>query len=386
MGEFMAYDNDGGEQACVRMRELLKETRHLDRRGFMGAFGRVMAGSALASVFAGAMPRLAHAADPVTIMSFGGAYKSAMVEAFCKPFTAKTDAPVQYQEPYNFAKIRTMHQAKAQQIDATLAVTDQVLFVVESKMATPIDWNVVDRSALSAVQLSFPNLVGFVVQSNLLCYSKKKWPGAEHPNSWADFWNVEKFPGRRALRRTQPLQMIEAALLADGVKESEFYPVDMDRAFRKLDQIKPHIKTWWSDNSLSQQMMEQDEVDIIYMANGRASQSIIEHKAPFQIIWNQAITEDGRYQGWFVPVGSPNPTGGMKFLDIVGRAETQAVFARMIYYAPQNEKAYDLLPPDVLKELPLAPANKKIAHIMNYEWWSKNSVVAQRRFEAWLQR
>jgi putative spermidine/putrescine transport system substrate-binding protein len=121
------------------------------------------------------------------------------------------------------------------------------------------------------------------------------------------------------------------------------------------------------------------------MANGRASQSIIESKASFKIIWNQAITEDGRYQGWFVPVGCPNPQGGMKFLDIIGRAETQAVFARMIYYSPQNEKAYSLLPPDILSELPLSPANAKIAHIMNYEWWSKNSVAAQRRFEAWLQ-
>lgn len=380
----MARDNDV-DVMCAGLRELLAETTHLDRRGFMKALGRSAAGSMLASAFAGFMPRAAQAADPVTIMSFGGTYKTAMVEAFCKPFIAKTGAQVQYQEPYNFAKIRTMHQAKAQQIDATLAVTEQVLFVVESKMATAIDWNVVDKSALSPVQLSFPNLVGFVVQSNVLCYSKKKWPGAEHPNSWADFWDVQKFPGRRALRRTQPLQMIEAALLADGVKESEFYPVDLDRAFRKLDQIKPHIKTWWSDNSLSQQMMEQDEVDLIYMANGRASQSIIENKAPFEIVWNQAITEDGRFQGWFVPVGSPNPKGGMQFLDFVGRAETQAVFARMIYYAPQNEKSYDLLPPEVAKELPLAPANKKIAHIMNYEWWSKNSVPAQRRFEAWLQ-
>ena len=377
-------DNDV-EQMCAGLRQLLAETRHLDRRDFIAALGRTAAGAALMTTFAGVLPRRAEAADPVTIMSFGGTYKTAMVEAFCKPFTAKTGAPVQYQEPYNFAKIRTMHQAKAQQIDATLAITEQVLFVVESKMAAPIDWNVVDRSALSPVQLSFPNLIGFVVQSNLLCYSTKKWPGDNHPNSWADFWDVQKFPGRRALRRTQPLQMIEAALLADGVKESEFYPVDLDRAFRKLDQIKPHIKTWWSDNSQAQQLMEQDEIDLIYMANGRASQSIIESKAAFKIIWNQAITEDGRYQGWFVPVGCPNPQGGMKFLDIVGRAETQAVFARMIYYSPQNEKAYGLLPPETLSELPLAPANAKIAHIMNYEWWSKNSVAAQRRFEAWLQ-
>ena len=376
---------DEVEAFCVQLRRLLSDTAHLDRRNFIAALGRSATGSALLAAFGGIASRTQAADAPVTIMSFGGTYKTAMVEAFCNPFTKKTGVPVQYQEPYNFAKIRAMHQAKAQQIDATLAVTDQMTFVLESKMAAPIDWSVVDKSALSPVQLSFPNLVGFVVQSNLLCYSKKKWPGADHPNSWADFWNIEKFPGRRSLRRTQPLQMIEAALLADGVKESEFYPIDLDRAFRKLDQIKPHIKTWWSDNSQAQQLMEQEEVDIIYMANGRASQSIIENKAPFEIIWNQAITEDGRYQGWFVPVGCPNPKGGMQFLDIVGRAETQAVFARMIYYSPQNEKSYDLLPPDVAKELPLSPPNKKVAHIMNYEWWAKNSVAAQRRFEAWLQ-
>ena len=232
-GEEMTHRDDDVEQLCARLRGLLAETKGLDRRSFIAALGRSLAGTALMTAFAGAMTRRADAAAaPVTIMSFGGAYKTAMLEAFCKPFTNKTGQQVQYQEPYNFAKIRAMHQAKAQQIDATLAVTDQVLFVIESKMAMPIDWNVVDRSALSPVQLSFPDLVGFVVQSNLLCYSKKKWPGDNHPNSWADFWNVEKFPGRRALRRTQPLQTIEAALLADGVKESEFYPIDFDRAFR----------------------------------------------------------------------------------------------------------------------------------------------------------
>ena len=134
-------DNDV-EQLCAGLRQLLAETRHLDRRDFIAALGRSAAGAALMTAFAGVAPRRAEAADPVTIMSFGGTYKTAMVEAFCKPFTAKTGAAVQYQEPYNFAKIRTMHQAKAQQIDATLAITEQVMFVVESKMAAPIDWNI----------------------------------------------------------------------------------------------------------------------------------------------------------------------------------------------------------------------------------------------------
>ena len=250
-------------------------------------------------------------------------------------------------------------------------------------MLTPLDWSLIDKSALSDVQLRRPNVVGGESQSMNVTYSTKKWPGAEHPNSWTDFWNVEKFPGRRALRR-DALWTIEAAVKADGVSESEFYPLDIDRAFRSLDRIKPHVKTWWSDNSQSQQLMEQDEVDLIHMTNGRATQSILDHKAPFALVWNGAIFS-GHGEGWFVPTGCPNPIGGMKFLDFVGRAEYQAVFARLLYYAPQNPKAIALLEDKIAKLMPSYPANEKVSHIVNFDWWADNLKAVQRRFEEWLQ-
>src|SRR3954468_13372888 len=99
-------DNDV-EQMCANLRKLLAETEHLDRRDFITALGRTAAGSALMAAFAGLAPRSAQAGGPVSSICFGGTDKTAMVEAFCKPFTAKTGSAVQYQEPYNFAKIRT---------------------------------------------------------------------------------------------------------------------------------------------------------------------------------------------------------------------------------------------------------------------------------------
>jgi putative spermidine/putrescine transport system substrate-binding protein len=217
----------------------------------------------------------------------------------------------------------------------------------------------------------------------VLCYSKKQWPGDHHPASWADFWDVEKFPGRRALR-TEELWTIEAALKADGVKDDEFYPIDVERVFRSLDRIKPHIKTWYSDNSLSQQLLEQEEVDLIAVMNGRATESILEHHAPFEIVWNEAICEGG-VQAWLAPVGCPNPQGAMKFLDFVGRAEYEAIFARLMYYGPQNPRAYDLIDPEVAKQLPTYPANEKLAHKVNFAWWADNLPAMQRRFQLWLQ-
>ncbi len=372
------------EDACARLRELLTQTRGVGRRDFLRALGTAGAGTALLSPLAALASRAAQAAErPVTYFSYGGAWKQAIMGAFAEPFTKKTGIPVQFQEPYSFAKLRAMHEAKAQQIDIAGVNGMDVYIAARLKMITPIDWSVVDKSALDPQQLHHTDVIGCSSQSMNVCYSRKKWPGGQHPNSWADFWNVEKFPGRRSLRR-DALWTIEAAMKADGVKDDAFYPLDVERAFRSLDRIKPHIKTWWADNSQAQQLMEQEEVDLIYMTNGRATQSILDHKAPFEMIWNEAIYA-GHAEGWIVPVGCPNPQGGMKFLDVIGRPEYQAVFARLLYYAPQNPRAIDLLEPALAKLMPSHPDNEKLAHTINYRWWADNNARVQRRFEQWVQ-
>jgi putative spermidine/putrescine transport system substrate-binding protein len=374
------HDSDVG-LACSLLHDVLMETRGLPRREFIRALGKVAAGSALLSPLAALSARAEE--KPVTYYTYGGAWKQAIMKAFGEPFTKKTGIPVQYQEPYNFAKMRAMHEAHAQQIDAVTISGMEVIVAERIGMVTPLDWSLIDKSQLSDVQLQRQNVIGGAAQSMNVCYSTKKWPGDPHPNSWADFWNVDKFPGRRSLRR-DPLWTIEAAVKADGVKDSEFYPIDVDRAFRSLDRIKPHVKTWWSDNSQAQQLMEQEEVDLIHMTNGRASQSILDHKAPFAFVWNEA-TYSGHGEGWIVPTGCPNPTGGMKFLDIVGRAEYQAVFARLLYYAPQNPKAIPLLDDKIAKLMPSYPDNEKLAHLINFQWWADNQATVARRFEQWLQ-
>jgi putative spermidine/putrescine transport system substrate-binding protein len=376
------------DDACARLRDVLLQTRGLGRRDFLRALARIGAGSALVAPLA-AFARTAGAAEqPVTYFTYGGAWKQAISAAFFDPFTKKTGIPVQYQEPYSFAKLRAMHEAKAQQIDIAGLSGMDVYIAGRIKMISPIDWSVVDKSALQPRQLHHENVIGCSSQSMNICFSKKKWPAeqrpnAPRPNSWADFWDAEKFPGRRALRR-DAFWTMEAAAKADGIKDDAFYPLDVDRVFRSLDRIKPHIKTWWSDNSQAQQLMEQEEVDLIYMTNGRATQSILDHKAPFEMIWNEAIYA-GHAEGWIVPVGSPNPKGGMKALDFIGRPEYQAVFARLLYYAPQNPKAFDLLDPALARLMPSHPDNEKLAHTVDYKWWADNNARVHQRFEQWLQ-
>jgi putative spermidine/putrescine transport system substrate-binding protein len=371
------------DAACAVLREVLLETRGHSRREFISALGKAVAGSGLLCVLPRVSRNAAAAEQPVTAFVFGGVWKKSAMAAFGEPFTQKTGIPVVYQDPYTFAKLRAMHEAKAMQVDVVSVQGGEMFQAKRRNMLMPLDFGVIDRSVLDPRQLRHGNAVGAHTLSHVICYNKKKWPGEHHPKSWADFWDVERFPGRRVLRREE-VWVTEAALKADGVKDDGFYPIDVARAFRSLDRIKPHIKAWYYDNSQAQQLMEQEEVDIIAMMNGRATDSILNAKAPFEIVWNEAICEGGA-QGWIVPVGCPNPTGAMKFLDIVGRAEYQAVFARLIYYAPQNPKAFDLLEPAIAKLMPTYPENEKLAHIINFEWWADNLPMMQRRFQQWLQ-
>jgi putative spermidine/putrescine transport system substrate-binding protein len=365
-------------EICARLRDVLAETRGLGRRDFMKALGGALAGSAFS-----AFSRVSAAELPVTAFVFGGVWKKAAMKAFGEPFTQKTGIAMAYQDPYTFAKLHAMHEAHAMQIDVVSVQGIEMAQAERMKMIMPLDFNVIDRSVLDPRQLHYGNAIGGMALSHVVCYSKKKWPGEYHPASWADFWDVEKFPGRRALR-SEVMWTVEAALKADGVKDSEFYPIDVERVFRSLDRIKPHVKTWYSDNSLSQQLLEQEDVDLIAMMNGRATESILDHHAPFEMVWDGAICEGG-IQGWIAPVGCPNPQGAMKFLDFVGRPEYQAIFSRLMYYGAQNPKTYDFLTPDIAKLLPTYPANEKLAHVIDFNWWADNLPAMQRRFQLWLQ-
>jgi putative spermidine/putrescine transport system substrate-binding protein len=372
------------DEACGQLRSVLQETRGLARRDFLKALGRTATGSTLLATLTGIGASPSKAAErPITAFVFGGAWKKAMAAAFGDPFTQKTGIPITYQEPYSWAKVRAMHEANAQQIDVLSGGGAEIVLASRQNMITPIDWSIVDRSVLSERQLRRPNVIGGYTLSMVVCYNKKKWPGDHHPKSWADFWDVAKFPGRRAVRRTPPVWTVDAALKADGVKDSEFYPINLDRAFRSLDRIKPHVKAWWSDNAQAQQLMEQEEVDLITMMNGRATESI-NNGAPFEIVWNEGISE-GDSNGWLAPIGCPNRLGAMKFLDFVGRPEPQAAFARLLFYAPLNPRAYDLLEPSIARQLPTYPDNERVAHVMDSEWWADNLSQVQRRFERWLQ-
>jgi putative spermidine/putrescine transport system substrate-binding protein len=375
------------EAALETLRQVLHETRHLDRRSFLQTLGQAAAGSALLTAFAGMMPgQSAEAADlPVTTLGWGGAWQNAMQSAYFTPWTAKTGIPVQYITPYDFNKVRAMDQANQQQVDVLEAGGIDTSRLIKFGFNAPLDFNVIDKSALSPGQLRYGNAIGAVTLSTVMVYNKKKWPNADHPKSWTDFWDVKRFPGPRSMWRScNPV--LEAALMADGVPAhpAKMYPLDVDRAFKKLDEIKPHVKTWWSSGTEPQQLMQDEEVDLCMAWNGRASDSIVNRGVNYEMVWNQALY-NGDIEAWFLLRNSPNPAGGMKLLDFVGRAEPQAAFARALFYGPTNLKAFDFIDDNLARQLPSYPDNAKISLLLNFDWWLDRYDELTLRFETWLQ-
>ena len=244
------------DQACARLRDLLLETHGLGRRDFLRALAASAAGSMLLSPLIALAARAAE--RPVTYFSYGGAWKQAIMGAFGDPFTKKTGIPVQYEEPYSFAKLRAMHGAKAQQIDVVGVNGMDVYIAPRLKMITPVDWRLVDKSVLDPQQLHHTDVIGCLqpVDERVLQQEEMARPTIIRIHGRiSGMWRSSPAGGRCGATRSWTM---EAALKADGVKDDAFYPLDVERAFRSLDRIKPHIKTWWSDNSQAQQLMEQE--------------------------------------------------------------------------------------------------------------------------------
>ena len=232
---------------------------------------------------------------------------------------------------------------------------------------------------MSPVQLSFPNLIGFVVQSNLLCYSTKKWPGDNHPNSWADFWDVQKFPGPRSMRN-DPADNLEFALLADGVALDKIYPIDVDRAFRKMDQIRKSVSVWWTTGGQSAQVLIDKEAVLGTAWNGRYY-SAIKQGAPIAIEWNQGAIKESTFG---IPKGAKDVYWAQKLLAIIAEPKLQGVYANIIGYPGLNLEAIKYTDAKLIPYLPTNPAYLSKQFWTDVAWQSENAVKVKERWSRWM--
>jgi putative spermidine/putrescine transport system substrate-binding protein len=190
---------------------------------------------------------------------------------------------------------------------------------------------------------------------------------------------VKKFPGTRSLRG-KAYVTLEMALLADGVPKDKIYPIDADRAYKKLEEIKPSVSAWWASGAQSAQLIADGEADMIAIWNGRLTGAM---KANPDIAYT---FNEGIYQNTclVIPKGSKNKEAALKVINEMLSPDLQADIPKYIAYGPANPKAYELgkISDDVKKTLPSAPENFGQQVLIGAEWWA--SPEGSKATERWL--
>jgi putative spermidine/putrescine transport system substrate-binding protein len=367
--------------------------------GHSGLTRRQMLAGSAAAAAAAAMPSLerigsrsAVAQENQIIMTVGGgAWEAAQDVAYFQPFTEETGIEVVKVPEPEMAQVRAMVETGNVTFDLSSgqAASDVYVFAEEG-ILEPIDYSFFDQETLDGMfdDAKFEYGVASLYYSLIGGYRTDTFP--EGPTTWAEFWDLEAFPGPRTLGPGLGTAYCtwEVALLADGVAPDELYPIDFDRALASLDRIRDEVVTWWDVGGVPAQLLTDGQVELASAWNGRI-QALIDEDVPVAINWNQGML---LWDLMYVPKGAPNAENAMKLLAFMSRADRQAVFAENIAYAPSNSGAYEFIPEERAAILPTAPDLLEQQIPQDYAFW--NSVdeasgkkmidVAAERWSEWL--
>jgi putative spermidine/putrescine transport system substrate-binding protein len=242
--------------------------------------------------------------------------------------------------------------------------------------------------------------VGAFVWSTVLAYNAKRL--REAPRNWADFWDVQRFPGKRGLRKGARYNL-EIALLSDGVRRRDVYHLlatsaGVERAFQRLEQLKPHI-VWWESGAQPVQRLASGEVLLSSAYNGRIAAAQGEGQDALQIAWTDAVYE---LDYWAVVKGSPRAAQARDFVRYATSEEPQLAFSRAIPYGPthinailrydsgrarataDNSHLVDLSL--VASELPSAPGNLRRSLAFDAKFWIQRGATLERQFQQRMQK
>ena len=329
-----------------------------------------------------AIASLGAQAKEISVISFGGANKDAQAKAYYQPFTKDTGVNVIAGE-YNgeMAKLKAMVETKSVSWDVVEVESSEVTRGCDEGFFEKLDYKIVGKKSELISGAASKCGVGFFVYSTVFAYNSKKVTTA--PTSWTDFWDVKKNPGKRGMRKTAKYTL-EAALLADGVAAKDVYatlatPAGVDRAFKKLDALKPNIQ-WWEAGALAPQYLISGDVVMSSAYNGRITNARNEGNTNLEIVWDGGLYE---MEYWVIPKGTPNKDEAMKFIASTLLPERQVAYSTLIPYGPTRKSVNGLVSAELASVLPSSEQNMKLAAAIDPAFWLDHGEELERRFNAW---
>jgi putative spermidine/putrescine transport system substrate-binding protein len=340
--------------------------------------------SSVGLAFAAALLGGAAGAQEITAVSFGGSYQEAQSKALFQPAAKAMGIKVKEETYTGIADLRLKVKAGAVTWDIVASGSGSAARAGAEGILEKLDYKVIDVSNFQP-GLYQDYCVGGDVFSTVLAWNTKTY-GNKGPQSWADFWDVKKFPGKRSYRKSVA-GALEPALMADGVPPNKVYevlssPGGIDRAIKKIKELKPHVAVWWSSGAQHAQLMKDGEVDMVTGWNGRFD---VAKKDGAQVAYtfNQALLD---YDCYAIAKGAPNKDLAMKFLAEISKPQYQAEFTKYITYGPTNKKAYEIGTIDAAyaKTLPSYPENAAKQLPIDLGWYIKHEAAASAAYQNML--
>lgn len=348
------------------------------------------------TVFAAAVfgPSAGEAVDrSLTIASFGGAYTRSQIVSYVDPFREETGEWVEVVD-YNGGLEELQDQTRSLNVkwdvvdmmaaDAIRACEDGLLERLEGLPLAP------SASGAPATEdflegLLLPCAIGQNIWATVIAYDASAYQGLSAPESLADFFDLERFPGSRGLQKS-PRVNLEWALLADGVAPAEIYSVletdeGVERALAVLERIRPAI-VWWTGGTEPLRLLDKRRVAMSSAWSGRVFFRDRTDEGSIGTIWDGNVWER---EYWAIPKGAPNAEAARTFIGFASDPKRQAAQANEIAYSPARLSAMAMVESDVLPFLPTAPENSSRGLASDADWWARNGERLEAAFDDWVE-
>ena len=312
----------------------------------------------LCGVFAVALASGPAAADgEVVFSSWGGSFQDALRSAMLKPAATALKVTVKEDTTNGIQDVRAQITAGAVAWDVTEQDLPSCETLSREGSLEPIDYSIVDTTGIPE-GLIHENYIGFINFTKVIAYRKDVF-GDNGPSNWAEFWDTEKFPGKRGMHGKVNYNL-EAALMADGVPMGEVYDVlatdeGKDRAWSKLAEIAPKVTVWYRGGSQSAQLLRDGEVDMIHMGHNRV-ESVMDSGIDVAYAFDGGTMD---IDCLLVPKGAPNKGNAMRLINELLSAKSQARLAMTMPLGPVNAGAFDtgIIPEETAIKINTYPSN-----------------------------
>jgi mannopine transport system substrate-binding protein len=329
-------------------------------------------------------PARAQGKGEVIIATTAGLMERSLQEHFYKRFEQETGIRVRsvpIELPDQWARAVAAARTGTAPFDVVTATPPDM--IQHREILMPIDCDKQETIKKNALPNScFPYGLMRTGGGMVMVWNGKNFPAGKEPQSWADFFDVAKFPGPRTLPDTGDREwwVPVMALLADGVPADKLFPLDLDRAYKKLDTIKPSVAAWWKSGDNSMQILRGGEAVMAMVYSSRAVP--LSKNEGFNFTWNQAIRDVGN---WAILKNAPNPANALAFLNFfTTNPQEHAPFSAKVSFDSNNAGAAALIPPEERRFRPSWPDNWSKLVVADYDWIAANRSAMRERWLSWL--